>query len=386
MPANKRIYYAIKQVGIKNDGDTGVYTVVYGAQDISLSTSFNQTQIFELGQLSIYQTVEDLPDVEVTISKVFDGKPLIWHLATRSATTSPDLAGRSNASCILGLGIFSDDKSSATGTPENVVQCSGMFPKNISYSFGLDGAFTESLSFAGNDKLYSGDARVVNPAATGRQGGLNFPGQFTTNSDSTSGLERSNALLWTVTGGAADINGQSSDVNATILPPEVDGISNSGINTNVGGVLGAHVQSIQISTDLGREQLRELGRLGPYHRYATFPVEVTCAIEAISTRGDNISATEAGIYTTGTDCSAGNANLKNRSIRIATCGGVRIYLGAKNRLQSVEYGGGTTDGGNDTNTYNYTNFNDLTVMAQYDPNPSGNAWWTARWTHLRTMP
>jgi hypothetical protein len=392
MPSNNRIYYAIKQVGVKalgasNNGNP--IDVIFGAQDVSVSTNFTQSQIFELGQLAIYQTIEELPDVEITVSKVFDGRPLIWHLATKSATAGPDLAGRSVERSLLALSIFEDSSKSATGTVQNTLECSGMFPKTISYNFSTDGAFTESVSFVGNDKLYKNDSRVVNPAATGRQNAMSFAGAFATNADRPpSGVERSEALLFAVTGSTPDINGQLADPNATILPSEIDGINISGVNVSTNGVLGAHLTSIAISTDLGREQVDELGRRGPYFRYATFPVEVTCSIEAVSTRGDNISAVEEGIYTTSAGCSAGASNLKDQTIRIATCGGVRIYLGPKNRLQSVEYGGGTTDGGNDTNTYNYVNFNDLTVMASYDPNPQntgGANWWANRATHLRNL-
>lgn len=41
------------------------------------------------------------------------------------------------------------------------------------------------------------------------------------------------------------------------------------------------IQEINISTDLGREELNELGRRSPYFRYMEFPVEVIAEIELL---------------------------------------------------------------------------------------------------------
>jgi len=41
-------------------------------------------------------------------------------------------------------------------------------------------------------------------------------------------------------------------------------------------------------------------------------------------------------------------------------------LGTKNKLASVNYGGGDAGGGNVTVTYSYTTFNDFTVMHPHD--------------------
>lgn len=383
--ANKRLYYAIKQLGLRPDGDSGDFDVVYGAQSADVSTNFNLTQIFELGQLAIYQNVEDLPDVEVSVNKIFDGKPLIWHLATQgSTTTSPTLAGRSNTRCSLGLALFPDTNDSATGTPNSIMECSGLYPRTLTYTFTADGSpFTESITFVGNDKIYNTDSRIVNTDVLSRAAALSFNGVFAGNNDTPTGIVKSEGIIFSTSESNTDANSMIADSDCTILPPDVDGISADGVNdVNAEGQYNCHVQSITISTDLGREALNELGRRGPYHRYATFPTEVTCAIEALSLSGDQGSAVEAGIYSTGEGCGANNTNLVDRTIRIATCEGYRFYLGIKNRLSSIEFGGGTTDGGNDTNTYNFSNFNDLTIMHQNDPHASGSAWWTARDSYL----
>jgi len=97
--------------------------------------------------------------------------------------------------------------------------------------------------------------------------------------------------------------------------------------------------------------------------------------------GDQFSATEEGVLGGGVQC-ATNGNTLDRTIRIATCEGTRIYTGTKNKLTSVGGGGGDTGGGNMTNTYTYQTYSDMTVLHSGDPNGSGAAWWADRGTYL----
>jgi hypothetical protein len=126
------------------------------------------------------------------------------------------------------------------------------------------------------------------------------------------------------------------------------------------GFYASKVQSISVSTDLGREQILQLGHKTPYHRFVTFPVEVTTEIEVISISGDGISATEAGIFGNGN-------NLQNQSIRVAVQEGTRLNMGTKNKLASVGMSAGDAGGGNQTLTFSYTTFNDLSVAHWNDP-------------------
>lgn len=403
MPArtNKRVIYAHQALLIKPLGSTNTSLssmlasehVVFGAQDIGISTNFSNTPYFELGQLEIYEDVEELPDIEVTVSKALDGRPLIYHLATSNdAITSPTLAGRQNVSCLLTLGIYPDTNDYSTGTPPSAVQCSGLFPSSLSYSFPVDGTFTESVTLVGNDKLWKNDTDIVNTTDLARSTGItlglttelqnDLPSQQGTVTISgaaynfiSSGVQRRQHLNFTpwsfynYTGSKpVDVNGMAADPFCTILPPDVDGISTSGTNNKSDGTnFDAHVQNITVSVDLGRDQLNELGRRGPYHRFIQFPVEVTTSIEVITTSGDMVSATEGGIRSTSQAACQLQTNLQNRTIRVATCHKEIFYLGTKNKLTSVTYGGGGTDGGNTTVTYNYRNYNTLTVMAFADP-------------------
>jgi hypothetical protein len=61
------------------------------------------------------------------------------------------------------------------------------------------------------------------------------------------------------------------------------------------------------------------------------------------------------------------------------CDNTRIFLGTKNKLASINYGGGDAGGGNVSVTYSYTTFNDLTVVHQSDGHASSTAFWSDRY-------
>ena len=76
-----RIYFANQQVAFRKDGDI-TWIAAHGVQSVAVTTTFNLEQAFELGQLAIYENIEGVPDIEITMSKVLDGYPLLYHLAT----------------------------------------------------------------------------------------------------------------------------------------------------------------------------------------------------------------------------------------------------------------------------------------------------------------
>ncbi len=371
MAANKRIYFACQQAGIAVD-NSSTFTAIHGLQSVGMTTNFNLVNVIEIGQLTIYESIENIPDVQVSLTKVLDGAAPIYCLSTQNALT-PTLAGRSTDKCLFGLSIFSDTAVSATGTPSSEVVCSGMFISSVTYNFPLDDNFSEEAALVGNNKVWKNDPKFVGgPTAFVFTGGFN-------NADSppgSGGVNRRQDLFITptITGVDAahlvllDNNNMVADYDCTILPPEVFGISTSGTNVQTSGVFGTHLASIKVSCDFGRDSINELGRKGPYHRVVKFPVDVTTEIEVTSISGDMISATEGGIYTTSSASCSDLGNLKNRTIRIATCEGLRVYTGLKNKLSSVNYTGGDSGGSNVTCTYSFLTQNNFTVMHQQDPN------------------
>ena len=108
--ANKRIYYAIQQIRL---GNTTNIDEIHGLQTIGMTTNFNLEQVFEIGQLEIYQNIEEVPEIEVTLNKVLDGYPLCYVMATEngaegitaSQAVGPTLTGRQNARCDMELSI-----------------------------------------------------------------------------------------------------------------------------------------------------------------------------------------------------------------------------------------------------------------------------------------
>jgi hypothetical protein len=349
---NNRIYYAIQQVVLGQAGGAlnSQKVPVHGLQTVGITTNFNLEQVFEMGQLAIYQNVENVPDIEVTLNKVLDGYPLIYVLATEKGSSvatgltaiNPTIPGRQNARCDMQLSIFSDTNTSSSGTSFNTVTCSGMYVSSVSYTFPVDGNFTEDVTLVGNNKVWAG-------TQTGAFNNTDEP-------LSTTGVGRRQYL----------------NMGSCRFPTQIPGINAGGINALIGNGSGhgAHFQNITVSCDFGREAIQELGTLAPYHRYVTFPVEVTSEFEVVAISGDMINATESGYYSglTGstvatpsdTGCTARH-NLLDQTIFLETCEGTRIYLGTKNKLTSVNYTGGDTGGGNVSVTYSYSTFNDFVV-------------------------
>lgn len=361
--ANDRVFFAVKQGGIAQDG-TLTFTEIHGLQSIGVSTNYNLEPVQEIGQLEIYENVEDIPDVQITMQKVLDGYPLIYHLLTRGAT-DPTLVGRSKIKSIVGLSIFDDTKESATGQPLSEMHASGQFPQSLTYTFPVEGNFIEDVTTVGNDKVWVND-----PNCTSAPTSFSFTGQFTGTdsplSISNSGgvNRREDFIMNAATGSAVDSNGASTEIENSVFPLDIFGIASDGTN----GSRKVHFQNITVSTDLGRDEIFELGALDPYTRYVNFPVDVTTDFEVISVSGDMVSATAAGCIAGGV-CGAGS-NLTEQTIRLVACEGTRIYLGTKNKLQSIDMGGGNADGGNDTITYSYNNTSKMTVMHELDPDGS----------------
>ena len=380
---NKRVFYATQAVAVGDIGATslvdswqpgdsaldgdGKIMVAHGLQSIGITTNFNLEQIFELGQLSLYENYEEVPDIEVTFEKVLDGYSLIYHLGTCDAT-SPTLTGRGNARADVRMAVgFDTNEYMATGINSGVAElyCSGMYVSSVSYTLGTDGNFTESTTFVGNDK------------------------QWLTGSDTGGLLTNTNGILSntfnsTVFGNDAPVGVGSSvlrrqnlvigsggkSYGGTTFKTEIPNILEGGATgslTNSKYIIdgsGPYLQSASISVDLGRENIQQLGKKAPYYRYVSFPVDVTCDIEVTATAGDNVDAAEEA------------KNLSDHSIQFVLDDSTVFQLGKKNKLTSITYGGGDAGGGNATITYSFTNSNDFVVLHSGDPAaiPTGDYW------------
>ena len=336
--ANNRIYFACQSVAINGPSGTlnagtassnAPYDTVQGLQSVGMNTNFNLEPIYQLGQLSLYDNYEEIPEVEITLNKVLDGQATLYSMTMGSGS----LADLSNNRCGVQLTLYPDTNTAATGVPTAQVTCAPAYLSSVSYTFPTEGNFTEEVTLVSNDKSWtSGTIASLNSA----------PVKSGTENEGLGIMRRG---LWNKV--------------ATILPTGADstktGAGSGGIPT------GAKITSVKVSMNLGREQIRELGSRTPYYRYIKFPVEVSTEIEIVAHTGDMAGATQAA-----TSCSNFKA-LNNKQIKIALCDGTILDLGEKNKLTTVNYTGGDTGGGNATITYSYKTYSEF----HYTPPSSG---------------
>jgi hypothetical protein len=343
--ANRRVFWACKRAGVAPLGSAS-YTTIRGLQSLNLTTTFNLQQAFELGQLEIYENIEGIPDIEATMEKVLDGYAPIYTLLTQQGTAAT-LVGRSAARASLALEIYPDTNTSATGTGDSAVELSGLYVSAVGYQATLNDSAKESVTCVGNNKVWVGGGSVA------------FADDpFADNDDTPQAI--------TGSGGVQRREDVLFGAGGTLLPTEIYGIASDGTNVLTDSEYGCHVQSININTNLGREDLFELGRKANYFRYVRFPVQVNSAITVTSASGDMISATEEGLYSEGGSC--GRYNLTDQQIVLKMCEGLIVDAGKKNKLQSVNVAGGDTGGGNEEITFNYQGWNHFSVFHPEDPN------------------
>jgi len=406
---NNRVFYATQGVALGDraatsivdswqpgDGDldgTGKVMIMHGLQSIGVSTNFNLEQIFELGQLSLYENYEEIPEIEVSFEKILDGYTLAYHAGTptaANATLTGRAAPRSDIRMVIGYDTSDEIQEGGTNSGVAELYCSGTYISSVSYSLSTDGNFTESTTFVGNDKQWltdtdSGGLLVTGTGTIASAFSSSVFGNDAPVGEANSVLRRQNV----VTGSTGKSFGSGSVNFRTVVPAfieggtpgatGVEGGAYTGLYTNVtyiDSATGPYLQSASVSVDLGRENISQLGKKAPYYRYVSFPVDVTCDIEVIAVGGDNIDAYEEGYPSAGTGKNTGvpvGKNLANHSIQFVHDDSTVIQLGNKNKLTSVSYGGGDAGGGNATVSYSFTNSNDFVVLHSGDPAPINSA-------------
>ena len=336
--ASNRVYYAVQRAtltrcdaagGIDISGATTDNFPAMASsmiQSVGVSTSLDYEQIFELGRLQIFQNVEGIPSVEVTVERALAINAVqsaidatypqgtMWHLAGNSTTAAG--AQRFN----LDMQTSADE---GTLTSEAFVQCTGLYMSNYTLNFNLEGASTESATFVGN------------------------------------------SIAWA----SGSITGVASlDASAAIQSYTAHPDTNSGVidrKTFTGGTLGlGKLQSATFSVSMDREDLLQLGNKTPYFRAAVFPVETTLEVEYLANKdadGYNIDENKANAgcdvsqgITSGDHIKAGNRTFKF---------GAMDWTGSS-------YSGGDAGGGNATISYNYQGFNFLEIGTNAEYNPT----------------
>tara|TARA_R110002167_G_scaffold1590_4_gene7679 strand:- start:1449 stop:2732 length:1284 start_codon:yes stop_codon:yes gene_type:complete len=402
-----RIYWAITAFGVAKRGsghggttqqqadatqyglpDNAVY--MRGIQSVGITTNFNLEQVFQLGQLSIYEDVEEVPDVEVSIERVLDGRVFHDHIQAASgkdASSPPavdamhchllyghvtqlhasSIPTMQNEMCDIYLSLNRDSDSNAgDGLPDAYVYCSGMYISNASWTFATDGNLTESISLVGNHKVWTTGSHTTGVETDAI--GPDESGRITPDDIGSNAL--ASRINWSVlkVGDVDDeVEGSNdpSDDGANLAMPSgsleiipADVLRRENVHfVNKPSIFDAETQitSCSISVDFGREQINVLGSRLPYYRYVSYPVEVSTEWEILARGDEGLNAYPERNNVTTSD-----------TIRVQTKNDDGVvcadwYLGAQNKCTSVSYGGGTTGGENVTYTYSYRNFNDLII-------------------------
>lgn len=351
MPANNRIFYATQAIQLRpqnSDGSSvhGSWLSPKGVQSVGITTTYNLEQLFQLGQIDLYDQVEETPNVEATLNKVLDGTPILYMIcmggsSSVAGSNGSPMANLANNRVNFRLGVFADTNTAATGAPNSYVDCSGMYLSSFTYTFPVAGNATEDVTLVGNSKVWnSGGGSVFTvPGASATAFG------FTGSGTSPTTIRRYNV-----------------NYSSTILPTGVGGIPIPSGRAEA----RPYVQSATIRADLGREAIQEFGRFAPYCRYATFPIEVTSEFQVTAADGDMVNAND--FAATAGACGTSYKNSVDKQIRFVVCGAtgsdtLTLDLGSKNKLTSANYTGGDTGGGNATSTYSFRTFNNFTVSA-----------------------
>ena len=369
---NRRVFWACTAITFCTSGqpfpdNTGECNHAYGVQSVGVTTTFNLEQVFELGQIGIYENVEEVPDIEVTIEKVLDGDALLYDLATLGGSGADlNMVTQANARKDVYF-MISDEVDQSVNKHGMICYCSGMYVSSFSYTLPNEGNCTESITLVGNDKLWKTGGNHVGVGATDaraepRADGFSPAGvahtrlnhisatneTAHTNNFGDLGAEDSPALA---AGGIQ--RRENVDLALSIIPDDIYGVQFNeagGANNDF-----VHINSVTINGDLGREAINELGTKLPYYRYVTFPVEIGCDIEVTTVSGDLV------------DASSHQDNLAGQEIKLVLQDDTFWNLGINNKLQSVTYTGGSTGGENATCTYSYQGFNSFTVDGGANP-------------------
>lgn len=370
MPTNNRIFYATQLVLLNPQNGEGtpkgasgpVWYSPRAVQSLGITTNFNLTEVFSLGQLEVYDQPEDLPDIEVTMTKVFDGTPLLYTMCMAGETGADNEFPGVNGSglTVIGnnrvnvqVGLYPDTAESAFGDPDNFISMSGMYINSFTYTFGVDDNFTEDITLVGNHKVWG-----AGTGSTATSHVLGFGNGNSRNVFDKDGSDEYRASVQTS-------RRMNLDYANSTFPEGKGGINRPSSTKNDTRTDGdkPYYQNITISSDLGREEIRQLGQFEPYYRYITFPTEVTSEFEVVASEGDYVDASDFA----GEDaCTSTFTQLEDKTISIKVCGvsGQVVFdLGSKNKLTSINYGGGDAGGDNVAITYSFRNFNSFSVDA-----------------------
>lgn len=333
--ASNRVYYAVHRAAICPCGALGanltsLTTAGFASsliQSVGVTTSLEYEQLFELGRLQIFENVEGLPSIEITLERAigvypgadsttidaFTAQGTLWDICSRNgSTTDVTTAGSRQFNVNM---ITADENSTAK---VGSVSATGMYLSNYSLNIAVEGVATESVTLVGNNCEWgSGLARM--PSKGSYQNTVLANDAYP---DSTASgiIQRKH-----VTGGTIPTGG---------------------------------LQSLSFSISFDREDLLQLGSKYPYYKAAGFPIETTLELEYIADKNS-----EGFDFSDGSKakCNIGGT-IANASIKA----GNRTFTFGNMDWTGTSQSGGDAGGGNKTQTDSYVGYNYYTVSTNTD--------------------
>lgn len=315
---NKRVFYACQ--GLALDGEP-----LRGVQNVSVRTENNNHVVDEWGTHKIYNHYVDTPRSTISLSRImtFGGHPVATGSITGSGNAITTNHGRKL--CLYFVSDTAETGVHSSSKTQNYVFFKNVSINSISYGMTTDGYLTEDIEFISYYKAYNS--------------------------------------------GECDISSMDSLKKNVQEEDGYDGrpIKRENISSVTGG--GDLIQSFNVNIPFNIQTVDEFGtafsRDSKKYRYATYPIATSYSVTEIYQSG-GFDTIEFGDHKINCD----NIDLPKQSTqKIVTCSGVGFYLELGNcNLESMEYGGGDTSGGNATITYNYTCYNSGLLL---DSAPSG---------------
>ena len=316
---NNRVFYACQAVafdGLNTTYGGSATAYLEGVQSVSLSSSADTEQVFQFGEIGIFENYATRTggDGEITIEKFIaaSGQGSIGAMLCSSGVSGVAAALYSSGvysprTTSTGFGYMTDKKLtvkvfilpetstnlSAGAEAGKVITFNSGIVSEYSISAQIDGPATESVTFSCFDFGTEQASSSISPQNTGNE------------------------------------IAKFSDTGIVVKRGKISGT-------------GTTADSVSYSVSIGNEDLFNLGSLDPYARVPTFPASVTAEITEKASATFN---TEAGGSTTTLSTSFG---------------GLEVTVDQM-VLTNTSFGGGDAAGGNATITKTYNGFNNFMV-------------------------
>ena len=145
--ANVRTFYACQKVALgapsgSEGGVTQAFTDLTAVQSVGITSNFNLDPVYQVGSLDPAELYEDIPEVEISLTKAIDENIGIYELMMGEGT----LTALSDKRSAVQLTIFPQDYSAGTGVSLSQCLMEPAYLSSITWNFPSDGQFTEEAT------------------------------------------------------------------------------------------------------------------------------------------------------------------------------------------------------------------------------------------------